>query len=314
MAIAALTITTLAYAQTFPSRPVKIIVPYPPGGITDIVGRTIAEGLSQELGQPVVVDNRVGASGVIGAVAAARANPDGYTLFVGTSTTNGTNPSTQQSLQYDPAKDFEPVALLAASPFMMIVNDKVPARTVSEFVKYAKGRPDKVFYGTPGAGGSIHLSTELFSLEAGIEMVHVPYKGSSPALTDLLGGSLQVMLDNMPSAVSLMQAGKVRALAVTGKARSPLAPDVPTLKEAGYPNFDSESWLALYAPADTPEAVINTLNAAVNKSLKRPSLLEVFNKVGLVTYGGTPGELASYQAAEIEKWAKVVKAINYEAK
>ncbi len=314
MAMTALTVATLGHAQSYPTKPIKMIVPYPPGGITDIVGRSVAERLSQELGQPVIVDNRSGAGGSIGATAAAHADPDGYTLFLGTSATNGTNPSTYANLKYDAAKDFQPVALLASAPLMIIVNPQVPAKTLKEFIAYLKEHPGKVSYATTGTGGSVHLTTELFAMQTGTQMVHVPYKGSSPALTDLMGGHVQVMFDNVPSAAPLAQSGKVRALAVTAAGRSALAPDVPTVQEAAVPGFDSASWIALYTPAGTPAGVVDRLNAAVNKGLKDAALLQTFSKAGLEPRGGTPEELSKYQATEIAKWAEVVKAIGYEAK
>ncbi len=310
---------TLAFAsavsaQAYPTKPIKIIVPYPPGGITDIVGRTIGNRLSRDLGQSVIVENRSGAGGSIGAAEAARAKPDGYTFFIGTSATNGTNPSTYANLSYDPAKDFDPVALVASAPLMIIVSPDVPAATISEFIDYAKAHPGDVSYATTGTGGSVHLTTELFSMQTGIKMTHVPYKGSSPALTDLMGGHVKVMFDNVPSAAPLAEAGKVRALAVTGSTRSVLAPEVPTVDETAVPGFDSASWIALYAPDGTPQNIIDTVNSAVNKALTDEGVLETFKKAGLSPRGGRAGDLAQHQKTEIEKWAQVVKAIGYEPK
>lgn len=310
-AVAALSLSASALAQAYPSKPVTIIVPYPPGGITDIVGRTIGERISQELGQPVVVDNRAGAGGTIGATAGAGAKPDGYTLFLGTSATHGTNPSTFANLRYDATKDFAPVALVASAPLMIIVSPNVPVTTLKEFITYAKERPGEISYATTGTGGSVHLTTELFGMQTGTKMTHIPYKGSAPALTDLMGGHVQVMFDNVPSAAPLAQAGKVRALAVTAANRSVLAPDVPTVDEEAVPGFDSASWIALYAPAGTPADVIATLNNAVNKGLKNEALLATFEKAGLQPRGGSPDDLGKHQAAEIAQWAEVVKAIGY---
>ena len=309
--LAVLACAQLALAQTYPAKPIKLIVPYPAGGITDIVGRAVAERMSESLGQPVVVENRSGAGGSIGAEAAARSAPDGYTIFVGTSATHGTNPSTFANLKYSPSKDFSPIALLAYAPLLIVVHPSVPANSLKEFITYLKANPKQVNYATTGAGGSVHLTTEQFALATGTQMNMVPYKGSAPALTDLMGGHVQVMFDNIPSAAPLAQSGKVKALAVTGSRRSGLVPNVPTVAEVAVPGFDSGSWIALYAPANTPTEIVNKLNAAANKALKSPALLETFEKAGLEPQGGTPQDLASYQAREIDKWALVVKTIGY---
>ena len=310
-AAACATLALPSAAAAWPERPVKIIVPYPPGGITDIVGRSIAERLAETLRQPVVVDNRAGAGGTIGASEAARAAADGYTLFIGTSATNGTNPSTFKELRYKPEADFAPIALAATAPLMISVHPSVPARTLPEFIRYLKSNPGKVNYASTGNGGSVHLTTELFAMQTGTSLQHVVYKGSAPALNDLMGGHVQVMFDNVPSAAQLAASGKVRALAVTSSRRTALAPDVPTVAEVAVPGFESLSWIALYAPAGTPPAVVRQLNEAVNAALKNPKLLTTFQKAGLDPVGGTPEDLARYQAAEIAKWANVVKTIKY---
>lgn len=311
-AMAACATSTLpASAASWPDRPVKIIIPYPPGGITDIVGRTVAERLAETLHQPVVVDNRAGAGGTIGATEAAHAAADGYTLFVGTSATNGTNPSTFKGLRYKPEVDFAPVALMASAPLMIIVNPSVPAKTLPELISYLKANPGKVNYGSTGNGGSVHLTTELFAMQTGTSLQHIAYKGSSPALNDLMGGHIQLMFDNVPSAAPLAASGMARALAVTSTKRTALAPDVPTVAEIAIPDFESLSWIALYAPAGTSAAIVQQLNEAVNAALKHPGLVGVFEKAGLEPVGGTPDALARYQAAEIAKWANVVKTIGY---
>lgn len=310
LAFALATVATLACAA-YPDKSVRMIVPYPPGGITDIVGRAVAERLSKTLGQSIVVDNRAGAGGTIGATQGARSAPDGYTLFVGTSATNGTNPSTYRNLAYKPETDFAPVALVATAPLMIIVNPNVPARTLPEFIAYLKSNPNKVNFASTGNGGSVHLTSELFALQTGTKMQHIPYKGSSPALTDLMGGQVQVMFDNVPSASPLAKSGKVRALAVTSTKRTALAPETPTVAELAVPGFESLSWIAVFAPAGTPVEIVRKLNEAINEALKHPDLLSTFQKAGLDPVGGTSEELAQYQAAEIAKWSNVVKTIGY---
>ena len=313
-AFAAVTLSlcaTWAIAQNtpYPNKPIKIVVPYPPGGITDIVGRAVGQFLTESLGQSVIVENRAGAGGTIGAEAAARSAPDGYTLFIGTSATNGTNPSTFAKLAYNPTKDFAPIALLASAPLLVVVNPDMPVKSLSDLVAYLKANPNKAAYASTGTGGSVHLTVELFKLMTGTEILHVPYKGSSPAITDLLGGHIQLMFDNMPSAFPQAKAGRLKALAVTSSKRSMLAPEVPTVAEAGVPGFASVSWVALYAPAGTSADIIARLNAVVNRGLKNPALLENFKQLGLDVNGGSPVDLARYQKAEIEKWATVVKKI-----
>jgi len=301
----------VANSAEYPLRPVTLIVPYPAGGITDIVARNVGERLSALLGQPVVIENKAGAGGTIGAESAAKSNPDGYTLFLGTSATNGTNPSTIANIRYKPASDFAPIALLASAPLLIIIHPTVPVNNLSEFIAYAKANPNRINYATTGTGGSIHLTTEQFSIMTGVKMNHVPYKGSSPAEIDLMGGHVQVMFDNVPSAAPLAQAGKVKALAVTTEKRSSLVPDIPTVAESAVPGFDSSSWIALYAPAKTPQEIIEKLNVAINVALKDPNLLTAFKKSGLDPQGGSAEILEKFQDKEIKKWAEVVEKSGY---
>ena len=310
-AIFAISSLQISSAQDYPSRSMTLIVPYPAGGITDIVGRSVGARLSALLAQPVVIENRAGAGGTIGAESAAKAKADGYTLFLGTSATNGTNPSTIANIRYKPESDFAPIALLASAPLLIIVHPSVPANTLSEFITYAKANPGRINYATTGTGGSIHLTTEQFSLLTGVKMNHVPYKGSTPAEIDLVGGHVQVMFDNVPSAAPLVQAQKVRALAVTSAKRSALVPDIATVAELALPGFDSSSWIALYAPANTPKDIINKLNVATNTALQDPALLATFKQSGLDPQGGPADALAKYQDTEIKKWADVVKKSGY---
>src|SRR5690625_953064 len=301
-----------ASAADFPSKELTMVIPYPPGGITDIVGRTVAEQMGQDLGQPVVVENRSGAGGSIGASYAARAKADGYTIYLGTSATHGTNPSTYKNLSYDPVLDFEPVSLLASAPLVIITSNALPVESLQEFIDYAKDRPGELSYATTGTGGSVHLTTEEFAMLNDLDIVHVPYKGSSPALTDVVGKRIDVMFDNVPSATPFIKAGKVKALAVTSSDRSLLLPDVKTVAESTNPGFDSGSWIALYAPKGTPDNVIQKLNESANNALKRQSLIDIFTEAGLSTQGGSTEDLQEHQQGEITKWAEVVEAIGYE--
>lgn len=297
--------------QAYPARPITMIVPYPPGGITDIAARATAKAMSDELGQTVIVENRAGAGGAIGATAAARAKPDGYTIFMGTSATHGTNPTTLAHLNYDALEDFDAVAQVASAPLVVVVNPELPVKNVGELVAYLKAHPDEVSYASTGTGGSVHLSVEHFKLATGTSMQHIPYKGSAPALTDLVGGSVQVMFDNVPSAAPMVKAGKLRALAVTGSAAVPELPGVPTVSGSGVPGYQTGSWVGLYAPAGTPAPILDKLNAAINAGLKTEALRKTFAASGLLPEGGSPADFDEFTRGEIEKWASVAKQIDY---
>ncbi len=299
-----------ASAQTgaYPSRPVRIIVPFTPGGTTDIFARLVGDKLSQALGQQFIIDNRGGAGGNIGADAVAKADPDGYTLVMGTVGTHAINPSLYARMPYDALNDFAPVAYVAGVPNLMVVSPKkVKATSVQEFIAEAKAAPGKFTMASSGNGTSIHLSGELFKQMTGVEMPHVPYRGSGPAVNDLVGGQVDVMFDNLPSSIEQVRAGNLRALAVTSAKRSPAIPDKPTLAESGLPDFEASSWFALFAPKGTPADVTSKLNQEVRKALETPDLQKRFADLGGEIRPMSPDELMAYVKAEHGKWAKVVK-------
>ena len=304
----ALALAAPASAQTWPSKPVKIVVPYTPGGATDIFARFVAQKLSQSLGQQFVVDNRPGAGGNIGADIVAKSEPDGYTLVMATVATHAINPSLYARMPYDAVHDFEPVAFVAGVPNVMEVNPKnVKATTVAEFIAEAKAAPGKFSVASSGNGTSIHLSAELFKQMTGVDMVHVPYRGSAPAVNDLIAGQVDVMFDNLPASIQHIRAGSLRPLAVTSAQRSPALPDVPTVAESGVPGYEASSWFALYAPAKTPKEIVERLNAEVRKALEDPDMHKRFADLGGDIRPMSPAELGAFQKAELEKWAKVVK-------
>ena len=299
----------LAQAANYPSRPVKIIVPFAAGGTTDIFARLIGERLSQQLGQQFVIENRGGAGGNPGTDAVAKAEPDGYTLVMGTVGTHAINASLYAKMPYDPLTDFAPVAYAAGVPNLMVVNPKtVKATTVQDFIAEAKASQRKFNMASSGNGTSIHLSGELFKQSTGVEMPHVPYRGSGPAINDLIGGQVDIMFDNLPSSIEHAKAGSLRALAVTSAKRSPAMPDVPTLAESGLPGFEATSWFALFAPKGTPAEITTKLNQEVRKALDTPELQKRFADLGGELKPMSPDELMAYVRSEHEKWAKVVKA------
>ncbi len=290
-------------AQDYPSKPLRMIVPFPPGGVTDIVARAVAAKLAIELGQAVVVENRAGASGVIGAEAGARSPADGYTLVMGNISTLAINPVTFAKLPYDPIASFDPISMVAIQPLIVAVHPSLPVKSLSELVQYAKSQPGKLNYGT--AGSSIHLAVEFFSTTAGIKMNHIPYKGSAPALTDLIGGQVQVLFDPFSSIYPFVASGKVKALAVTTDKRSATAPTLPTVAESGYANFDVSSWQGIVVPAGTPKAVIQRLNQDLVKVLSTPEMKERFAQYSAVTAASTPEQFSSYIKEENARWQKV---------
>ena len=292
-------------AAAFPVKPVRLIVPFPPGAFNDQLARTLSQKLGERWKQPVVVDNRPGASTVIGTDLAARAPADGHTLLI-VSFAFAVNPSLHRSLPFDTGQDFTPVVLAAGTPNILVVHPGLPATSVKDLVQLARERPGRLDYATAGNGTSNHLCTELFKSLAGVDLVHVPYKGSAPAVTDLLGGQVQVMFDNAPNVLPHVRAGKLRALAVSTAARSAFAPDLPAVAET-VPGFDVEVWFGVVAPAGVPREVIGRLNADINAVLALPEVKNRFAEQGVRVIGGSPESFGAYLQAQMRRWAKVVK-------
>jgi tripartite-type tricarboxylate transporter receptor subunit TctC len=296
-----------AAAQTFPARQMRMVVTFPTGGAPDILARTITEKLDPAWGQSMIVDNKPGAGGNIGAEFVARAPADGHTLVMGTVGTHSINGSLYAKIPYDMVKDFAPVTLIASTPNLLVVNNDVPAKNVQELIALAKAKPGQLTYGSPGIGTSVHVSGELFNSMAGVKTTHVPYKGRQMAIPDLLGGNITMMFDNMPSAIPVVRDGKLRAIGVTSAKRSPSAPEIPTIAEQGLPGFEATSWFAVFAPAGTPRPVVDRLHAEITRIFNLPDVKEKMSKLGLDPILGGPEELSRVQAAEIAKWAKVIR-------
>jgi tripartite-type tricarboxylate transporter receptor subunit TctC len=305
LALGALAACAVAQAQGYPNKPLRLIVPFPPGGVTDISSRVVAQKLTVELGQPVVVENRAGASGVIGAEAGAKAAPDGYTLTMGNISTLAINAVTFAKLPYDPVASFAPVSMVAIQPLVIAVHPAVPVHTLGELVALAKERPGKLAYGT--AGSSIYLAVEFFNTAAGIKMIHVPYKGSSPAIADLVGGQIQVLFDPFSSIYPQVRAGKARGLAVTTLKRSAVAPALPTVAELGYAGFDVSSWQGIVLPAGTPREIVERLNRELVKVLAAQDVKEQFAQYSAEASPSTPEEFGAYIKQEIARWQKVAR-------
>jgi len=291
----------------YPSKPVRLIVPFSPGGSNDIMARLAGQKLSESLGQQVVVDNRAGASGIVGTDIAAKAAPDGYTLLM-MSLTFAVNPSLYKKLPYDTEKDLAPVTLVASAPLMLVVHPSIPARSVQEFLAYARANPGKLNFGSGGPGTTPHLAGEMLKMMARVQMTHVPYKGGGPALADLMGGQIQLMLENIPSTLPLAKSGKLRALAVTGLKRSPLVPDLPTLDEAGLKGYEIVGWNGFFVPAGTPQNIVAHLHTLTVTALAQPDVKERLATLGAEGVGNSPDEFRAFVKAEIAKWARVVKA------
>lgn len=296
-----------AHAQTFPSRPVTLIVPVPPGGILDYVARLVAPPLSKALGQPVVVENKSGASGNIAATYVARAKNDGYTMLVGYSMFHVGNPTMFSQLQWDPLRDFSSVAMLAVSPHLVAVHPSLPVNNLQELVNYARANPGKVNYGTPGNGSVPHVGVELFKQLTKVNFTQVPYKGSGPMMIDVISGQVQMTVATPPSVMSHIQAGKLRGLAIAAKQRSPLMPEVPTSAEAGFPGFELEAWVALFAPAGTPPEAVKRLTDAVKQVLDTEEVKKAATASGIEARHMTPAQLDQVVKTDLEYWSKVIR-------
>lgn len=306
-ALCAAAASPLAWANDYPNKPVKLVVPYPPGGPTDIVARVVAQKLLEQMGQSFFIENRPGAGANIGAEAVARSPADGYTLVVAT-TAHAINPSLFAKLSYSITKDFAPISQLTSGPLVIVTNPATPANNVKELIALAKSKQGGLNYASSGNGQSTHLSAELFNAMGGVKMAHVPYKGSAPALTDVMGGQADLMFDTMLSSMSHVKAGKLKALAVTSSQRSPSAPGIPTVAESGLPGYEAIAWNGLLAPAGTPKEVVDRLSAELKKVLDNPEVAQRFEAQGFAAAWSTPTAYAGFLQAEVDKWGKVVKA------
>jgi tripartite-type tricarboxylate transporter receptor subunit TctC len=311
LAIVAALAATNGYAAEYPVRPIKLVVPYAAGGPTDVLGRLMADYLGRDLKQATIVENKAGAQGAIGAEAVARAEPDGYTLFVAAASIIVLNPMLYKKLSYDPAKDFRMLALVTDLPVVMEVHPSVPAKTVAEFVAYARQNPGKLNFGSAGTGGTIHLAGEMFKQMAGVEMTHVPYKGAGPALTDLLSGNIQVMFDSLSTALPPVKSGLLRPLGVSSAQRSPDLPDVPTIAESGYPDYVVSVWYGIAAPAKLPEDIAQKIGASLDRAMNDNAFRASLEKIGFPVFRPrSPAAIAEFIDADRARWSKVIKAQN----
>jgi tripartite-type tricarboxylate transporter receptor subunit TctC len=297
-----------AQAQGYPAKPIRFVVPYPPGGPLDVIARLLGAKVAESVHQPVIVDNKPGAGGNIGADAVAKSPPDGYTILMGAVATHAINPTLYANIPYDAARDFIAVTQVASTPNVLVVNPSVPASNVKEFIAYAKANPGKLNFGSGSSGSAGHLAGELFKSMAGLDMVHVPYKGAAPAMQDLVGGQIQLMFDNLASSLTQVRAGRIRALAVTTARRSALAPDLPTIAESGLPGFDISTWFGIFTPAGTPRDIVEKLHAEFTRALADRAVRDRMLALGAEPVGNTPAEFAAYIRAEADKYARVIKA------
>jgi len=298
----------LAAAQAWPAKPIRLIVPFPPGGSTDIVARIVAQKLGERLGQPIVIENRGGAGGTIGTALIAKSAPDGYNLSVASTSTHVVAPGVYPKLDYDPVKDFAPVGLMAISPYLLVVNTSVPAKSVQELVALARAQPGKLNYASAGIGSTTHLAMEMLKAASGTYMLHIPYNGNGPAGTAVVGGQVEILFGSLPSLLPHAKSGRVRALAVGTPRRSPSLPEVPTVAESGYPGFDASLWLAIVAPAGTPQPIVDRLNRELNALVAAADTREAFDKAGTEPLTGTPADLAAMIRDGAPKYAKIIKA------
>ena len=297
-----------ASTQSYPDRQIKMIVPFPPGGPTDVMARLVAQNLSSSLGQTVVIENRPGAGGTLGSKIVAGSDPDGYTLLYGSTSTLAIAPSLYKSLDYDPIKDFVPIAMVSDAPFVLIAALNVPAKSLKELIAYAKANPGKLNFSSAGNGTPPHLTGEMFKAATGTDIVHIPYKGGAPSITDVVAGQIQMTFETTSVLLPLIREGKVRAMAVTSAQRRPELPDVPNMIESGFAGFLSNSWTGVVAPAGTPASIVSRLNAAINESLRSAATKASFAKLGIETKVGSPRDFATLIANETKKWAAIVKS------
>lgn len=301
------------YAQTYPAKAVRFVVPFAPGGGSDLVARTVAMKLTEALGQPVVIDNRAGAAGSIGADIAAKSPPDGHTLLLGSNGPLAINPSLYAKLPYDAARDFAPVSLVTVMPFVLVVHPTLPVKSVKELIALAKARPGQLNYGSPGNGSTTHLANELLKSMTGMQIAHVPYKGVAPAATDLISGNIQMMSGDLSTLMPHVRSGRMRPLAVTSSRRSALLPDMPTVAEAGVPGYEAIGWFGVLVPAGTPAAIVERLNSAMLKGLAAPDARQRLSAFGGDVAVGTPEQFAAHIRTEAAKWEKLIKAIGLKA-
>jgi tripartite-type tricarboxylate transporter receptor subunit TctC len=306
--VASIAVASQAQAQPYPSKPIRFVVPYPAGGPVDTVARLLAQKVAESVKQPVIVDNKPGAGGNIGADAVAKASPDGYTILMGAVATHAINPTLYPAIPYDPIRDFTPVTQVASTPNVLIVNPTIPATNVKEFIAYARANPGTLNFGSGSTGSAGHLAGELFKAMARVEMTHVPYKGAAPAMQDLIGGQIQLMFDNLASALGQVRAGKVKALAVTTAQRTALAPDLPTIGESGLPGFDISTWFGIFLPAGASREIVDQLHAEFTRALGSAEVRDRMLNLGAEPVGSKPEEFAAYIRSESAKYARVIKA------
>jgi tripartite-type tricarboxylate transporter receptor subunit TctC len=303
----------VAQAQSYPTKPIRLIVPFPPGGGNDVIARVIAQKLGERLGQQVIVDNRAGANGIVGLQALMQSPPDGYTLAVGAAGPLAVNPSLYDKLPYDPLKDFSPITNMVNYPLLLVVHPSVPVKTTQDLINLAKAKPKQLYFASPGSGNSGHLAGELLNSMANVQTVHVPYKGQGPALSDLISGQVQMLYSSIPSVLPQVKSGQLNALAVGSAKRVPSLPDIPTISESGVPGYEAYSWVGMVAPAKTPKDIVNRLNREIVDILKQKDVSEKLNQQGALPVGDSPEQFGAYIKTEIEKWGAVVRAANIKA-